>query len=1728
MEPEVFQRAVQNFKPLVFSLISETPENVNLERILEGVKKEEALQESLLIIDARLCVRDFLSTKIQNGKGNKSASDAKKSHVQVDMAKSPAAFIREEFTKISLSREYQRMAAVKEREDYLRALQAQYVEDGMTEDEALRAAEEDVKDDGDNGAEVDILEPDSAMGNNAEKIKRIPLYLCLLGFPNTIEDLLDCASNGVPLNCLLNIISKAPTPGSIAMESMEKPMEKSRFKANEVSKSAGKRAKPTEDDGAKHFFQDVLHQKEQQRKIEDYNALNEVLVHTYEFPVEALPPRVTDGPQSYRLIGSEKSGFHAIVEALAEIEESLWLFSEWKSERVVVHVPRYVGLPDPDAPKPVPVEVVEEKSKKAGRTASKKGIQPPPEPVVQAPALTTEDLRSMSDVAVCREQYDSEMHQQCINNESFSTSLFVKSCIAQVSMSPTSLADKDAKAEKEMIKKKEEVGRFADFIFDEIMGEINFYLPSEGVGSENNFDTLEVFREEKKRLPNMGEKDLDSSIAVAKETPEVPLSNELSRETANNRKEWDIFSIGKVLGVEGRDISEVISVESLRDIILAGIKSINPFLSGDIVRELVEKATFLGFAAINHSQLSSSFARFWLYKNMLGWRPFSRMWNKFVVDVLSKGDGSPRTQQLLFSFDGPTTFPDFFNEQKFCDVEKLFFYPPAAESDDELEVEHEENEEEEEEEDDEGNVIPRKKKEIELQPFLDHVSIIQRAMRRRRIYEAVRRHLDSPSNQETVNHGLGTRHGSEEVEWMFPMDGAVIEVERSVVNTKQVHCLISPPRGLEFGFVAEEACRTAEDATLESVPSCIRSFVDVGRIVQVRTAVVADNSVEAEKTAYEKSVEEAKVEAKRQFEALQVAKKSAKGKDKGAMLPTLQELEQGCINGIIKPQNREKCPPTLQICALFYKGSVAVSFNELEEYLVVKPSRPPQNVNLPIRVWRNNQVDTIVLHSISYVIAQVDFIELFSPQSQGYRVLLCRSGAYTTEKDNQSLVVTSEGNCSLRSVEGITVLPAQQYFKNVDPSTTNVVIEREDRVKIIYQSENKTCIHFGCNVCVRKDGKECNWTVPGLPIIRSNAEDRIIGIDAGLSVLRFDLLKNVLYLTCPDEEYYAVIDWIDYRAHVVPIDRTSAYTIDCAFGGIYGEVFSPISGSGEEQRKKIYRVSPFGRCSEEQDGLLVLPERYTTPARQPLMRVLEIWEPSFVETLRGSDVCVEHDALHLMEGLTSKHMLELPAHIKVCNVAAPQKTIERFYALQGLESLKGIMSSDERDRRVLTCTAICTCDRSFLVVFMEPSSASLVLKTFLRTFHSLYSCPFEVDPANSGTKEYLMAVKAPQLDTSQSSKVLLPSTVTDLFRSKSSVSKALLFWYWLLRSTAGSTLDSSFFNVFFDHKRLDRGYQDALAFLSLNLPLAQREYLFSHCKAAKNLKLEPIMNTGGVVEPPRATVCDQEAIKHVFPPKENGPFPSKPKMESKGWNDYGRLDYWKFFTNEIPFLEMQESGLSSFKKDANCHEEYYVGGPSTRKVATLSFHAANPLMLSKSGHNELNTGTTSAARNHHPVLSCYPELVDFGSIKAQRCYATMIYVTNTSTVPCRYRVVVPEAFRSFSSVRYPRHFVAPGLTEGVEVRISGRQPVGMLEMHLLLAHEGGSRTLIVKWNTVESETSVSLSPYTLCLGNTHAEFVPGVTSRFKRRKSDEIIFDEENNDDDDSSVDEVDNNIVEQ
>lgn len=1653
MDPEVIVRALESFKPIVFTLVSTTPENVSIQKVLDTFLHDDGIKDLFYSIDARSFVADYSNVKAVGGKGKSTGGDSKRGNNVTETVKTPGMHVREEYVKIALQRELHRMSVEKAKLDALHFLQAQYVEDGMTEDEALIAAEEDTREE----------EEENKAQDSLQASERTPLYLCITGYPNNVENILELHSANVPLDCIFNITSKAPLTGSVGMELGERLGEKSSRKGHEPSKLPGKKGKIIEEETSQTLIAQIT-QRRLERRFDAYNAIDEVLLYTYEFLCDQLPPRVQDGPPIYRLSRAEKVGFMAIVDSLIQIEAKLHAFREWKQNRNVVQVPSYTGLLDPDAAALVPVEVVEEKGKKSrsSSSSSRKGAQIPQEPVAHPPTTTTEELRTMQDVAANLERYEDAKLENRLQNNRFTISSFLSCCIAQVSASTTTLRGASERAESEMLRCKEAVGRFADHLFNEIIGQYPTSAASLSSSSPSPDEAVKSVESLKEKM----EGQVETSQNVNGEHKDT---GELKAQLYS--------TIGRNLASEGVSAVETINSDSLREIVYSALKELFPNLPTDWMNEQTMKALFLGFTIFNMSP-AAAFGSLWNEKNMNGWKPYSKKWGEYYVDVLLKGDGSARTQQLVYSFEGPTTFPDYIDEIQFCEAEKLFFYPPPAESDEDIP----EEEEDEDEEDEEGNIIPRKKKEPEPFPFLDHVSIIQQATRRRRVFENINRHLSVPSRQEAVNHGRGARSASEEVEWMFPADGELIEVERSVVNTRQLTCRVSGGQGLDFGFLYDEY--TSDGNIKESVPSNVRCFVGHFRNVRVFVEVVADNTVEAQKWAYQNAVEEAKLDAKNQLEALQLAKKSARGKDKAAALPTLSELEQKCINAIPRPISREKCPPTMQISAVLNEGNTFVSFDEVKKHLIVKKSIwVAKNLDLSIRIWRNNCIDSITLASVSHLCVHTDSIEFFSPDSQGYRVLLSSTGSYATEKDGVRLTVSSKGNCTLSNADGVFSLSSLKSSQSVDASSRRRIIQREDCVKLVLEEDQLWKVNFGTNISILISEKtECHWDIAGFPLLVTDAGRETLGVEVNRLLLSFNLPTCTASLMSQSETYRALFDLTEYRVIVNPRDEESVYIMDCAFGGLYGEVRS-VDGEFA-----VYRVSPFGRCSEERNNLLVLPKGYLTPEPQPLMKVPELWSPSFVDTLGDTDLLPERDALHLKD--REDEMAFIPNPLSTLMAT---KSIESDCRLKCIEKLLQAMLIPQRDLRMLSCCCISNSERTNRLEFLEPSSAALAFQLFSHLSHPLYSELFEVKSDQQNIQEYVLAIaRPPSLSNIHSGKKRFPSTVADVPHIINRSVGLELLWCWLVKGSEGN-FTKPYIDSFFDAIRLDMGYQNAVEWLATNLPLAQREDVLVPPFSQKN--------------PPREIFHESSENDHKVAAVAKLKL-SPDTQAARELKEDGKLNYWNTFDGEVapyspPIMKKDSPYPVKISSAADLRAE-------KQSPSVACFYPSTPLMISKAFRSDVDTGKNASTMGHLPMLQCAPAVLHFGSIKRMRCYSAMVYLTNTSTVPCRYRVTVPKSLKSIISVTYPRHFLASGLTEAVEVRISGHQPQGEMEIVILIAHEGGSESIRISWNTVVLEADVRLSPRVLCIGEAQDAFTPGTTFRFKKKHSaEDSLFEEE-------------------
>jgi hypothetical protein len=157
--------------------------------------------------------------------------------------------------------------------------------------------------------------------------------------------------------------------------------------------------------------------------------------------------------------------------------------------------------------------------------------------------------------------------------------------------------------------------------------------------------------------------------------------------------------------------------------------------------------------------------------------------------------------------------------------------------------------------------------------------------------------------------------------------------------------------------------------------------------------------------------------------------------------------------------------------------------------------------------------------------------------------------------------------------------------------------------------------------------------------------------------------------------------------------------------------------------------------------------------------------------------------------------------------------------------------------------------------------------------------------------------------------------------------------------------------------------------------------------------------------------------------------------------------------------------------------------PAASTYKKPSASSAAPLMHSYSPARDAQTGTTASSRFHAPALVVQPRHIDFGNVPKGRRYVATFELTNTSSVPCRYRVRLDAAVRPFLAVTYPRHFVAPGITVTVTVELSGWQPHGVVDSELTVVHEGGTTAVGVVWCTTDVVAhSVQMGRNVVCTG----------------------------------------------
>lgn len=1148
-----------------------------------------------------------------------------------------------------------------------------------------------------------------------------------------------------------------------------------------------------------------------------------------------------------------------------------------------------------------------------------------------------------------------------------------------------------------------------------------------------------------------------------------------------------------------------------------------------------------------------------------GWHTAVRRWGRTAVCCLHQQTdaiGAPRTQHTAHLLDSPTTFPRFFREEDFLEAEGRH-YAPSSLSDDTDEDEEESESDSPSEEtasDSSGDETANTAEGASTKmapaavrepppacPPVDHVDVVSQHLRWRRVLEQLRLSHAQPPVQELLGCATSCRTAVTETQWMRAADGTVVEVARTAANSAQVQCtIIDAGMRLEAGFmldcppstVDDFAKATAADARASgSLPeplltSAVRGFLSLGRELRVITEVVADNAQAAAEAAYAVAVAAAKEAAVTQYEAqFRRVGKASKSRDeaKAATHLTLEQITKTLLDALPSPPAQQhpeggegktaapRIVMRVHACFLLHDCVMRTAASRAGvpgvQLRCLTPSQHTTNLPrrrlLSVQLWNEGVVSAVALTRLQGIDVYLDgVVEVYSPDlACGVRLLLYKNGSYVTVSGRCQLLVSPDGRVTrYGNGEGGRLVYKLQRGRATAVSAPAVHrVEREDGMQLEVietsgagddgQASLTPCslghvhrIRFGDGVAVERGDKDgmWSWRFVGLPPVYCDvaADEIAVAVDEGERdrfayqprTDSFSLFLNsgkaegarvaadVAMSNCRISVFTQGCDLSTARDD--QRGRTGVFAVDCAYGGVYGRVGTD----------RVYRVSPFGRCSEELEHggdlhyrQLVLPEHYKRPKKTPEVLLLpEYASPSFRRAVAGEGGDLTKapsadpaDALHLQA--LPLLFSEAPARISANKAASP------YSALAAQDPAARVPLQ-------VRCTALQE-DGSQLTVLDAASWLEWVMWWQAHSSWSPQYCsPTSKEAIREGAPEerpfrLISAFRARQAF------VPLTEPGTESVLAEASVLQECVLLLPSLDATsapswcaAGSlALTSGVSGVTGAIDKEDTAAAAAVA------------------EAAKPVDTAPV--SAVVVreedQAPMAALTDAHCVTGL--PAAAG---------RRG----GSLNYW---TSALcpqalqPSLDTSRTESKGTMPTARAHtatpsaDSATSGAPAppspTVRATVPKKTFSSPLLqvpLMHSYHPAVDelTATNASSRFHFPLLEVQPRKVEFGNVLPLRRYVTKLRLTNVSTVPCRYRVRVGAVVRLFLSVSYSRQFVAPGITTEVHVELSGGQPYGEMDSQISIVHEGGAVEVNMWWCTTDEAGTARLGDGVTCAG----------------------------------------------
>ncbi|EKF39318.1 hypothetical protein MOQ_000456 [Trypanosoma cruzi marinkellei] len=1656
IDADLQAEALNRFNPLVFTFSVQTGNTFCLPKVVEAMTRDPAFAKGFYVLEKR---RSTSVSQVTRGRQGDRRSK------QADNTKSTAMQFYEDYVRIAVDREIKRREVERARDAEYAALLALYVEEGLTEAEAAEAARKEME-------EAAIEGTSSEEGDVRER-----LYVFLSTYPTNMEEVTELHNCGLSLHAVVSLSSRVALSGSVAAEKPPQASDSSKGKGKGKEKRETRRSELKDRNGQNDEKNRLTLATELQQYLEGAKNplpyLKNIFIHSYDVPTDAIPnPSINNTTATnatpnvqgetaplavYRLKGTEGNVFSAIVDTVVMLEERYIGFCEWKERRVRVDIPSYVPLRYPQAVEPS-TTTVEEKGKKRHVASRKKSTVA----TVVVPSINAETIpifdaepKNMRGVVAHRSVYDTILS---LGKEAyFDKQTFCTACASQVaatlSMTNPELLDPfltlSKREERQMLNDKEESSLFVNYIFDVAMLGVDnahqkLLLGNKKIGS------TEPFSPENESL----KKTVPSSILSLQP---IKLNDVLSSKddgTADNAtldiREASVSLLSQSFGIEVEEAKKVI-----------------------------EEVTSVGFiysgrqGAIAHA----------LRKNKLdSWRSVRMNADGCELEVLYRGDGASRTESSVYTFRGSATFADYVSWQNYCVNEGLYYNPPPPDSEEDEPSEEEEEEEEEEmydvDEDGGGGktvkVNSSRRKKVQDSAPVDVLQLADAALRRRRTYEDVLKRLFQKDDvvQEAILSGNGAHCIAEETQWMFTDDGSTIEVRRVVGNTPQVHCVVTDPVDLAFGFLTMKELPTEEVPLV--ITSSVRCFLTIDGVVQFFFEVVADNTRAVEQVVYMKAVESAKLEAKAQYEAVEQTKTSRGSKEK-VPLPSLATLEEALISQIAVPKEREQRKPMTNARALFHDGTAA-AFSATEKCLhfsTVRNLHRPSLNDIVVDVCVGDNVRSIRVSHIHAITVYADGCVVINAQEiEGYLVSLDLFGNYLTmNKEGAMIYVTAAGKRSIIRTDGqrLSLEPLMVVTTGDRRTDTNVLL-RQDGVQVLLGSGGqleKVIYGTGC-FSASSDGGGYTWHFMGFPEIKVHHEAGRLGFTVDRMETIMDVRAQTLQLIHHRGGVEAILDLKTHRLHVCPMPNGNCFTMDCAFGGLVAS-----SEVGD------YCVSPFGRCGD---------------VRENVFKEAEVVSREFLERYEETGGNFEETALQ-----RNFNTFDFPLKVRDSayrpNFELPTLTLSS-YMRYAERSIDGVLSPDVQQSkdliRLLVRMNNCDDDDGVLL-FMNPWLSSVLLQRLKSEIDPTFSRFFSgVSFSGGDVQEQILFLQPPHEVAGEERKSVVPMA--------RSVEQFLLMSRWpnaiqaprdnkvtavhVLSTRKGTPLMTDNVAELLCSGRLSLSEAKVWSKAMHTIPLVEKAEVAGMISVDRTQRGQPLRDY---------TVSGSSATRAVY-------LPHKKRRLARD----GKYNYWRS-TGILVASELAEATLNEENGNTAADISVFEGNHECSAVTESHASADTAGIIKGKGnfvpfmHSTVEREMPPQEHRFVPTLSVMPSVLSFGRVIRGNRYALPVVFTNTSIVPCRYRVTLPKECKDILRVHYPRHFLAPGLTVMAQVEISGTQPLGAISFSLNVTHEGGLIPVKVEIETVEEEevmssalhnsTAVVLGPALI------NSFVPGTTRR---------------------------------